>query len=323
MKVNVAAAKQTNLSTIKKRRRNIVSDFKSNTELMLLALPGVLYIFIFAYLPMPGIILAFKKFMYSKGIIDSPFIGLENFRFLFLTDAAARITRNTILMNMAFMISGLIFTVGIALLLFEIASKTRVKIYQTLIIFPNFLSWVVVSYMFYGIMNPQYGVLNGVIKSFGGAAVDWYSRPELWPIILIITGLWKGGGMGSVIYYATLMGIDKEYFEAAAIDGATKWQITKYITLPFLYPMMTLLTILSVGNIIRSDFGMFYTLTRDVPTLYSTTDVVDTYVFRALRKNGDTGMAAAAGLYQSIIGFILIVITNYIVRKKSPENSLF
>jgi putative aldouronate transport system permease protein len=226
-------------------------------------------------------------------------------------------------MNLAFMLTGLVFSVTIALLLYEINKKYLVKSYQTIIIFPNFLSWVIVSYMFYGIMNPQYGLLNGLIQSMGGEPVDWYSNPGVWPVIFIITSLWKGGGMGSIIYFATLMGIDKEYYEAATMDGATKWQMTKHISLPFLYPMIILLTIMGIGNIIRADFGMFYNLTRDVATLYSTTDVIDTYVFRALRRTGDTGMAAAAGLYQSIVGFILIVITNYIVRKKSPENSLF
>lgn len=304
-------------------KKNILSNTKSNFELLLMAAPSVLFIFIMAYLPLPGIILAFKNFKYNLGIFRSPWIGLKNFEFLLLNDSAIRITRNTVVMNLIFLLTGTVFSIGIALLLFEITRRWTIKAYQTIMIFPNFLSWVVVSYMFYGIMNPQYGLLNVLMQSFGKEAVDWYSKPELWPVILMITNLWKGGGMGSVIYYSVLMGINKEYFEAAAIDGASKWQMTKNISLPFLYPMITLLTILSIGQIIRADFGMFYTLTRDVATLYPTTDVIDTYVFRALRKTGDTGMAAAAGFYQSIVGFIMILATNYVVRKKSPENSLF
>ena len=296
---------------------------KVNLELALLAFPGVALVFVFNYLPLPGIIIAFKNFMYNKGIFDSPWVGFDNFKFLFLSDTIKRITINTVFLNMMFIITGTVFSICIALLLFEITRRSAVKVFQTIMIFPNFLSWVVVGYMFYGLINPQYGLVNLIIKSIGGNAVDWYSNPELWPALLVITSVWKGAGMGSIIYYATLMGIEKEYYEAAAIDGATKWQMTKYISIPFITPIVVILTILAIGNIIRADFGMFYYLTRDVPTLYSTTDVVDTYVYRALRRVGDPGMAAAAGLYQSVVGFVLILATNLTVKKIQPENALF
>jgi putative aldouronate transport system permease protein len=304
-------------------RIRLFSNSRSNLELLLMAMPGVLFTLIFAYLPMPGIILAFKNFKYNLGIFRSPWVYLDNFRYLFMTDSACRITRNTVVMNILFIVTGTVFSLIIALMLFELSKRWIVKTYQTIIIFPNFLSWVVVSFMFYGIMNPQYGLLNVFIQSLGKEAVDWYSKPEIWPLIMIITNLWKAGGMGSVIYYSVLMGIDKEYFEAAKIDGGNKLQVTRYITLPFLYPMITLLVILAIGSIIRADFGMFYTLTRDVATLYPTTDVIDTFVFRALRSTGDPGMAASAGLYQSLVGFVMIFAANYFVKKKSPENSLF
>lgn len=303
--------------------RNSLKDFRSNLPLTLLAFPGIALVFLFCYLPLPGIILAFKKLEFTKGIFGSPFVGLENFKFLFFTDAAWRLTRNTVFMNSIFILAGMACSVIIALLLFEVRSKLSVKIYQSAIIFPNFLSWVVVGYMSYGILSSQYGLLNVVIKTLGGEAVDWYSKPQWWPFFLALFSIWKGAGIGSVVYYASLVGIDKEYYEAATIDGASKWQMTRYISLPFLYPMMTLFLILGIGSIIRADFGLFYYLTRDVALLYPTTDVIDTYVFRVMRKIGDPGMAAAAGLYQSTVGFVLIVISNFVVTKIEPDNALF
>ena len=298
-------------------------QFKKNFDLLLMTVPGAIYILVFSYLPMYGIALAFKNFKYNLGILGSPWVGLNNFKFMFMTDTAWRITRNTVVMNVLFIVIGMLAALVVALLLFEITRKWSVRVYQSVLIFPRLLSWVVIGYMFYGIMNPQYGLLNTLLQQLGMGRVDWYSKPELWPGILVIAYVWQSTGMGSVLYFATLMGIEKDYFDAAAMDGATKWQVTRYLTIPFLSPIMTLLLILAIGNIIRSDFGMFYTLTRDVPTIYSTTDVIDTYVFRALRSIGDTGMAAAAGLYQSVVGFILILITNMLVRKFAPDKSLF
>lgn len=309
----------TNASKSSKHWRS----FKLNFELLLLALPGIIFIFIFSYLPMPGVVLAFENFKGVKGIFGSPWVGLENFRFLFMTDDVVRITANTVIMNLLFILTGTAFSMTLALMLYEVTKKYMVKIYQTIIIFPNFLSWVIVSYMFYTIMSSEYGMLNQLLGHIGLIPVDWYSSPQYWRAILVVTNLWKGGGIGCIIYYSCLMGINREYFEAASIDGASKLQCIRYISIPFLIPMITILTILNIGSIIRADFGMFYNLTRDVPALYSTTDVIDTYVYRALRQVGDTGMAAAAGLYQSVVGFLLIFITNAIVRKISPENSLY
>ncbi len=309
--------KKTKTSEMKKMKRRL------NLELFLLALPGMLIVFTFHYLPLPGIIVAFKSIQYDKGIFGSPWTGFDNFKFLFLTDIINRITRNTVLINLMFILFGTIFCIATALMLFEITKRILVKIYQTIIIFPHFLSWVVVAFMFYGLINSQYGLINKMTESLGWGRVDWYSTPEIWPLILLITHIWKAVGMGSVIYYASLMGIDREYYEAAEIDGATKWQQTIYISIPFLVPLVIILTILSLGNIIRADFGMFYYLTKDVPVLYSTTDVVDTYVYRALRSLGDPGMAGAAGLYQSVVGFVLIMTTNLIIKKIRPGYELF
>lgn len=316
--------KKTDRNLIETNRfKKSIKDFRLNFPLTLLAIPGIIWVFIFCYIPLPGIILAFKKLNFQDGIFDSPFVGLENFKFLFFTDAAWRLTRNTILLNLVFIITGMFVSIVIALLLFEVRNKVAIKVYQSVIIFPNFLSWVVVGYMSYGILSAQYGLLNVIIKQFGGTVIDWYSNPKYWPAILAFFSIWKGAGIGSVIYYAALVGINREYYEAATIDGASKWMMTKSISLPFLYPLIALFFILNMGNIIRADFGMFYYLTRDVPLLYSTTDVIDTYIFRVMRKIGDPGMAAAAGLYQSVVGFILIMLSNYIVKKVEPDNSLF
>lgn len=296
---------------------------KQNYELLLMILPGALFLLVFSYLPMYGITLAFQEFNYKQGLFGSPFVGLENFKYLFMTDTAWRITANTLFLNALFIITGMAASIAIALLLFDITRKWAVKLYQSVLIFPRMLSWVVIGYMFYGIMSPQYGLLNALLSGLGLERVDWYSRAELWPGILTVANIWVGAGMSSVLYYATLVGIEKDYFDAAAVDGASKWQIMRNVTIPFLYPVMTLLLILAIGSIIRADFGMFYNLTRNVPTLYATTDVIDTYVFRALNSIGRPGMAAAAGFYQSAAGFVLIVVTNALVRKYSPENSLY
>lgn len=296
---------------------------KQNYELLLLILPGSLFLLIFSYLPMYGITLAFQEFNYKQGLFGSPFVGLGNFKYLFMTDTAWRITINTLLLNGLFIVTGMAASIAIALMLFDITRKWTVKLYQSVLIFPRMLSWVVIGYMFYGIMSPQYGLLNSLLASLGIDKVDWYSRAELWPGILTLANIWAGAGMSSVLYYATLVGIEKDYFDAAAVDGASRWQITCKVTIPFLYPVITLLLILAIGNIIRADFGMFYNLTRNVPTLFSTTDVIDTYVFRALNSIGRPGMAAAAGFYQSVVGFVLIIVTNSLVRRFAPENSLY
>jgi putative aldouronate transport system permease protein len=304
----------------KKKKRKIRVD---NIEFILMCLPAIILVFVFAYLPMGGIILAFKDYRVDKGIIGSRWNGFDNFEFFFKSQDMWRVTRNTVLLNLLFITAGLIAAVTLALILFEIKNKWLIKGYQTMLILPHFLSWVIVAFMVYALLNPTAGIINQVLGMFGKEPIQWYHTPKYWPIIMMFTTIWKGAGMGSVMYFAALMGIDSEYFEAAAIDGATKWQITTKITLPFLVPLMTILTILNIGHIFRADFGMFYQVTRDTGALYPTTDVIDTYVFRALRQMGNVGMSSAVGLYQSVVGFILIITTNAIVKKIEPDNSLF
>lgn len=272
---------------------------------------------------MVGIIIAFKDFRYDKGIFGSEWIGFENFKFFFSSQDAWRVTRNTVLMNIIFIITNLIVCVVVAILMYQLTNRVFVKFYQTTMILPHFLSFVVVGFMTYALLNPVHGVLNQMLVSMGFEPVNVYTSPQYWPFILPLINIWKTVGMGSVIYYAALMGINKEYLEAAAIDGANKWQVTTKIIIPFLVPVMTILTILAIGNIFRADFGMFYQITRNSSLLYETTDVIDTYIFRALRKFGDIGMSSAVGLYQSFVGFILVIVANTIVKKIDKDSAMF
>ncbi|WP_020619619.1 ABC transporter permease subunit [Paenibacillus daejeonensis] len=290
--------------------------------LLTLTLPALLYFLIFHYLPMFGIIMAFKDFKYHLGIFGSEWIGFKNFEFFFLSNDAWRITRNTVGYSVLFIGIGTSAAVTVALLLYEIKNRFALKYYQTTMIFPTFLSWVLVGYITYTLFNPSLGVLNQVLSFFGADRVDWYANPAYWPYILTAVNVWKTIGLSCIIYYAALMGIDSELYEAAKIDGANRWQQTKAISLPSLLPVITILTILAIGDVFRGDFGLFYQIPRDVGMLYPSTDIIDTYVFRGLRQ-GNLGMTAAVGLFQSFVGLVLILIVNSIVRKLRPENALF
>ncbi len=315
-KNNADAIKQT---TNKKRRKLNQSEW----QLYSLCVLPVLLVFIFNYLPMGGIIIAFKDYRYNLGIFGSEWIGFENFKFYLTSQDFFRTTRNTLGMNFIFIVLGLVFAVLIAVLLFHLKSRNVTKVFQTTLITPHFLSWVVVAYMVYAFLHPQYGMLNVIIQKLGGEAVDWYSKPGAWPIILSIASVWKHVGMDCVVYYAALMGIDSGLFEAADIDGAGPVRKFFKIIVPELVPLIVVLTILKIGSIFRADFGLFYQLPRDVGALYPTTDVIDTYIFRAMRKIGDMGMSSAVGLLQSAVGFVLVIVTNAITKKISPDNALF
>lgn len=309
---------------MKKLTSNIYrSKLNDNIQFFILALPAILFFIVFAYLPIGGIVLAFKKFKVNLGIFKSPWNGFDNLEFFFKSSDAFRVVRNTVGLNLLFIVFVTIFSIIFALIMFEIAQKSLIKAYQTITIIPSFLSWVVISYMVYSLLDPGKGIVNRVIVAFGGEAISWYTSPQYWPFILLIVSLWQGVGSGSVLYFASLMGIDTEYFNAADIDGASKLQQIIYIKLPFLLPLVTILTILNIGKIFRADFGLFFNVTKNAGALYPTTDVIDTYVYRALISLGDIGMSAAVGFFQSLVGFVLILLTNYIVRKMSPENSLF
>lgn len=306
---------------IKKQKKKI--HVKDNLQLLVLALPAIILLGIFSYWPMFGIVLAFKNYKVPKGIFGSPWCGFKNFEFFFKSQDAVRVTRNTLVLNFLFIFLGIACGVIFALIMFEVKKARHVKVYQTFSILPSFLSWVAVGYIVYALLEPSKGVLNQIIVACGGTAIPWYSDPKYWPVILVITKLWQSVGLGSIIYYAALMGVDDSLYEAADIDGATKLQKTWYVSIPQIVPIIITMGILDIGKIFRADFGLFYNVTRNVGALYPTTDVIDTYVFRALMSQGNIGMSAAVGLFQSVVCFITLVIANWIIRKISPENSLF
>ena len=294
-----------------------------NGTYMLMALPGVLLIFIFAYAPMPGVVIAFKNLKFNLGIWGSEWVGLNNFGYLVATPSTGRVIFNTLFMNALFIITGTTGSIVVALLMNEVHGLFRSRIYQSSMFFPNFISIVIVSYFVFAFLSTDQGLVNNMLKSSGAEPILWYQSPEYWPAILVIVNIWKGVGVGSIIYLATIIGINPEFYEAARIDGASKWAQIRYITLPLLIPVITILTLLSIGRIFYADFGLFYIVTRDTPALYPTTDVIDTFVYRALRQLGDVSMAAAAGFMQSVIGFVLVLVSNMVVRKIDPDKSLF
>lgn len=296
---------------------------ETNVALTTMALPGVILLFVFAYLPMVGLVIAFKDYKFAEGMWGSAWVGLENFRFLFGTDQAWRITRNTLLMNSIFIVTGTAASLTVAILMNEIYTSGVSKYYQTMLFFPYFISWIIVSYFVFGFLNGDTGIVNKILKLFGVGTIAWYRSPEYWPYILTIAHLWNSVGFSSIVYLAGILGIDTQLFEAAKIDGATKWQQIRYIMLPMLLPLIIILILLSIGRIFNADFGLFFFVPRDTPMLYSTTDVIDTFVYRSLVELGNISMAAAAGFYQSIVGFVMVVVANWIVRRINQDYSLF
>lgn len=303
-----------------RRKKRFDTD---SLQLYSLCLIPVLLVFVFNYIPMGGIIIAFKNYKYDLGIFGSDWVGLANFKYFISSSDFARVSFNTIYINFLNIIFGTTASLFLAILLYDIKSRKTVKVYQTILITPNFISWVVAGFMLYGFLNPAYGIMNGVLTKLGLEPIDWYTRPEYWRKILVGSGIWKSIGMSSILYYAALMGIDETLFEAAEIDGAKKWQRNFYIILPSLKKMIVILTLMSIGKIFRADFGMFYQLTRNVGSLYKTTDVMDTYIYRQLRDVGNMGMSSAAGLMQSVVGFVLVVISNKLSKKIDPDGGLF
>lgn len=284
-----------------------------------MALPALILMLLFKYLPLSGIILAFKRYNIRDGIFGSAWNGLKNFEYLFRTKDAWIITRNTIVYNLGFIILDLIFAVTLAIILSELRQKRAAKLFQTIFMAPYFMSWVVVSFIAYSLLSVDDGFIN---RTFG-MEVMWYSEQAAWPVILILFQIWKTVGYSTVMYLGAIVGISDDYYEAALMDGATKWQQIKYITLPALRGMMIILTILAIGRIFYADFGLFYQLPRNSGPLFPVTNVIDTYVYRALKENGNIGMAAAANLYQSLVGFVLVVASNFIVRKIDKDSALF
>ena len=288
-----------------------------------MALPGWIYLFINNFMPLPGLVLAFKKYNAKKGIFGSPFVGLKNFKYLFVTKDAFIITRNTILYNLAFIVINTILAIAVAILLAEMTSKMK-KVYQCLILLPYMISMVIVSYLVFGFLSTENGFINNtVLRALGMEPISWYMKKQYWPFILVFVNAWKVIGYNCIIYLATILGIDRSIYESAAIDGASKWAQIKNITIPLLRPTVIMLTLLAVGRIFYSDFGLFYQVPQNQGALFSVTNTIDTYVYRGLLELGDMSMASAAGLYQSVIGFILILSANWAIRKIDPESAMF
>lgn len=286
-------------------------------------LPAIIYVLIFSYLPMGGIILAFKKYNYAGGIFGSPWNGLKNFEFFFKSGQAFKVTRNTVLFNASFIVFNTILQISVAVLLSELRSRRFKKTAQSMMFLPYFISWVIVSVIAYNLLSNDYGFINNIIVSLGGKRINFYANSKYWYLILILFNVWKGIGYGSVLYLAAIMGIDTSIYEAAEIDGANVFQRIRRITLPSLMPTLIVLTLLSIGGIFRGNFDMFYNLIGSNGLLYNTTDVIDTFTFRALISSNDYGMAAASGLYQSVFCFITILLSNFLVKRYDKDYSLF
>lgn len=298
-------------------------DVGKYRTLLLMLTPAVLFFILFAYIPMAGIVLAFKQFNYDGGVFGSPWNGLDNFRFFFESGNAWLVTRNTALYNIAFIVVNNALQIFAAILLFEVAGKWFRKITQTVLFLPYFISWVVVGAIAYNLFNYDVGTVNALLKALGMEPVDIYNTPAYWPVILVIVSAWKTLGYGTVMYLAAITSIDTEMYEAAEIDGANVFQRIFRITIPNLYPTVIILFLLAIGNIFRGDFGMFYNMVGNNGLLFSATDVIDTFVFRSLTSTNEIGMSAAAGFYQSVLGFVTIMLANYAVRKYDKDRALF
>lgn len=311
-------------ATIKKnkpgRRKQQVKKF---LPFYLMALPGIIYLIINNYMPLVGLQVAFKRFNYGKGLWGSDWNGLQNFEFLFSSNSAERIIRNTLLYNIAFILLGIVVGVAVAVLLNEVRQKRALKIYQTGILLPYLMSMVIISYLAYVFLSTNTGVVNGLIRRLGGENINWYNSPQYWPGLLIFINLWKNLGFNMILYYSSIVGFSQDYYEAAELDGATKWQQITRITLPLLRPTIITLLILQLGQIFRSDFGLFYQVPMNQGALFEVTDTIDTFVYRALLKTPNIGMSSAAGFIQSVVGFVFILAANGVIRKLSPSDSLF
>lgn len=305
----------------KGKKKNALKEY---WPLYLMMLPALLYLLINNYIPMAGMVIAFKKLNFAKGIWASPWAGLKNFKFLFASKDAWIITRNTLLYNVAFILVNMVVGIAIAILITEVRNTKLKKIYQSAILLPFLMSMVILSYIVYALLSAENGLVNNsILPLFHIDSIQWYQEPKYWPVILIIANCWKGVGYGCLIYIASLIGIDPSFYEAARLDGASKWQEITKITLPSLVPTIITLLLLSIGRIFYSDFGLFYQVPMNSGVLFPTTNVIDTYVYRALIEQGNISMSSAAGVYQSLVGFCVVMLSNWIVRKVDKDQALF
>ncbi|MFD0696572.1 ABC transporter permease [Paenibacillus sp. GCM10027628] len=297
---------------------------KKYKVLLLMTLPGVLYFLINNYVPMFGVVIAFKNINFTDGIWGSEWIGFKNFEYLFKTQDAFIITRNTLLYNIVFIVLNTVIAIALAIMLNEIKNRILSRTYQSLILLPYLISMVIVGYLVLAMLDVEKGYMNKTVLPFLGLGeIPWYSETKYWPYILTIVSVWKGVGNLCIVYLASIIGIDHEYYEAATIDGASKWQQITRITIPLITPVITMMTLLAIGRIFYSDFGLFYQVPLNTGLLMPVTNTIDTYVYRALINLGDIGMSSAAGLYQATLGFILVIVSNFVVKKINKDNALF
>lgn len=312
------ATKQPSLAQKPKKKRK-----EHFIPLYIMMIPGLLYLLINNYIPMAGLIIAFKKVNFEIGILKSPLIGFKNFEYLFKTKDAWIITRNTIGYNALFIVLGTLIAITVAILLNEVAGKRLKSFYQGVFLLPFLISIVVVAYLVFAFLSTDVGFINNYREMAGQKPIQWYTTQKYWPFILTLVNQWKSFGYMSIIYFATLVGIDRSYYEAAVVDGANRWQQVTSITLPLLKPTIITLVLLAIGRIFYSDFGLFYQVPMGSGPLIPVTNTIDTYVYRGLMQLGNIGMASASGFYQSVVGFILVLTANWVVSRISKEHALF
>ena len=298
---------------------------REDLPLHIMAAPTVIWLIVFCYLPILGLVMAFQDLNITKGILGSDFVGLKNFQFLFTTTDAWVITRNTVCYNLVFIVLNMLLAVTMALLLSELRNRFAAKAFQTIYMLPYFLSWAVVAIVLQAFLDRDYGLVNKIMIALGkqDGAVDYYTKRELWPFLLVGINAWKGVGYQTVLYLAVISGISTDYYEAAVLDGATKFEQAWYITIPHLRMVISISIILAMGSIFRGDFGLFYVVTRNTGRIQPVTDVIDTYIYRSLTQLSNVGMATASGLYQSAVGFVLVLVVNAIVNKIDPDSAMF
>lgn len=311
---------------MKKKRSGLsAAPFRRNIPLYLMALPAIALLFMFSYMPLMGLLVAFKEYSFSGGIFGSPWIDpwYKNFEILFNNANAFTAIQNTLILNAMFIVFGTAFALLLALSFNELRSQKLKKVTQSLSFLPYFISTVVVGIFVTSLLGFDTGSVNGMLEAMGMEKVAFYMEPKYWPAIMVIVNIWKGAGYSAIVYLAAITGIDTSFYEAAEIDGATRFRQILHITLPLLRPTIIVLTIMSVGKIMNSDFGLFYNVTGDMPPLYPTVDVIDTYIYRALRKMGDIGISSATGFFQSVVGFVLVLLSNKLANRIEQGSALF
>lgn len=315
-------------STTMERRGTIkarsIRYFREYGPLWILALPALILLIMFAYIPMAGLVIVFKDYNFLLGIWKSPWVGFKNFEFFFYNmDNAIRATRNTLILNALSMTFGTLVSISLAIMFSEIRCKRYLKVTQTVSIFPHFLSWAVVGGIATAFLSYDKGLINGFLVHIGAERADLYNTASYWPLILTIFSVWKSSGYSAIVYYATISGFDTSYYEAAEVDGATLWQRIIHITIPMLVPTICILTLMSVGRIFYGDLSMMMSMHNLNPMLFETTDIIDTFIYRSITELGDYSMSSAVSLYQSVFGFVLVLTSNFIVGKFSAESKLF